>query len=252
MVFEAVDWIIGPETEAGHLLQRSVRIYVGGDCVADELCAGDLLRFAELVQEVEVGFGDVDECTHESTSDIALLGDDITYLGGGLLDVGFGRGWTALEQARVDGQEEGLGVGERCAIGGEEVGGVEEFAGAFATKVAGGEGEGGVERCGTEVVDGHVAGHGEEAEGTVELAHGFVEQGGDDAAVDVAGRALVEFGELDGGGGGDLVFAGRWLGVDGEAEVEALGIGGAAAEAVGGEFVDGEVVELFGVVGHAG
>ena len=169
-----------------------------------------------------------------------------------MLDVGFGRGWTALEEARVDGEEEGFGVGERCAVGGEEVGGVEEFAGAFAAEVAGGEGEQGVEGGGAKVIDAHVAGHGEEAEGTVELAHGFVEQGGDDAAVDVAGRPLVELGELDGGGGGDLVFAGWWWGVDGEAEMEALRIGGAAAEAMGGEFVDGEVVELFGEVGHAG
>ena len=68
---------------------------------------------------------------------------------------------------------------------------VEELA-AFAAEVAAGEDEWLVERGGAEVVDLHVAGHGEDVERAVELAHGFVEQGGDDASVDVAGWAFVQ------------------------------------------------------------
>ena len=54
-----------------------------------------------------------------------------------------------------------------------------------------------------EVVDLHVAGHGEDVEGPVELAHGLIEKGGDDATVDVARRAFVHAVELEVAGGGD-------------------------------------------------
>jgi hypothetical protein len=60
----------------------------------------------------------------------------------------------------------------------------------------------GVDGGGTEIVNLKVAGDGEQAEGTVELAHGLVEDGGDEAAVDVARGALVDLGEVDGGGRG--------------------------------------------------
>ena len=96
---------------------------------------------------------------------------------------------------------------------------------------------------GAEVVDLHVAGHGEDVEGAVELAHGLVHKGGDDAAVDVAGWAFVHAGELDVRGGGGVSGV---AGVDGEDEVEALGVGGAAAEAVAGALVDGAVRDFFG------
>ena len=98
------------------------------------------------------------------------------------------------------------------------------------------EDEGLVEGDGTEVVDLHVAGHGEDVEGAVELAHGFVEERGYDAAVDVAGRAFEHASEVDVGGGGDGFGVG---GVGGEDEMEALRVGGAAAEAVVGALVDG-------------
>ncbi len=88
-----------------------------------------------------------------------------------------------------------------------------------------------VEGGGAEVIDLHVAGHSEQAEWAVELRHGFVAERGDDASVDVARRPLVEFGEVDDGCGGGVVGIG---GVEGEVEVEALWVGGAAAEAVGG------------------
>ena len=111
----------------------------------------------------------------------------------------------------VEGDEDAFGAGEDGAVGALDFGLVEELAvgGAVgfggAVEVTGYEDERLVERDGAEVVDLHVAGHGEDVEGAVELAHGFVEEGGDDAAVDVAGRAFVHAVELDVCGGGDVV-----------------------------------------------
>jgi hypothetical protein len=90
-----------------------------------------------------------------------------------------------------------------------------------------------------------VAGHGEDVERAVELAHGFVEERGDDAAVDVAGRAFVHAVELEVRGGDDGLGIGC---VGGEDEVKTLGIGGTAAEAVVGALVDGAVVHGGGSV----
>jgi len=92
-----------------------------------------------------------------------------------------------------------------------------------------------IERGGFKVVDFHVAGHGEDVERTIELAHGFVEECGDDASVDVAGRAFVHAIELEMCSGSDVFGIG---GVGGEDEVETLGIGRAAAEAVVGALVN--------------
>src|ERR1700679_1088612 len=117
-----------------------------------------------------------------------------------------------------------------------EFGLVEELAG-FAAQMTADEDERLEERCGAEVVYLHVAGHGEYIEGTVELAHGFVEEGRDDAAVDIAGWAFVEAIELELGG----CDGGVGAGVGGEDEVETLRVGGAAAEAVAGALVEGWV-----------
>ncbi len=142
----------------------------------------------------------------------------------------------------VEGDEEAFAAGEDGAVGALEFGLVEEFAVGCAVgfggavEVAGYEDQRLVERGGPEVVDLHVAGHGEDVEGAVELAHGFVEERGDDAAVDVAGWAFVHAVELEVCGGGDVFGVG---GVGGEDEVEALRVGGAAAEAVVGALVDG-------------
>ncbi len=137
----------------------------------------------------------------------------------------------------VDNDEEGFGAGEDGSVGVLEFGLMEELA-AFAAEVAADEDERLVERCGAEVVDLHVAGHGEDVEGAVELAHGLVEERGYDAAVDVAGRAFVEAVELEVGSGDGCFGIGD---VCGEDEVEPLRVGGAAAEAVAGSLVDGGV-----------
>ena len=95
------------------------------------------------------------------------------------------------EEFFVDYDEEALGTGEDGAVGALDFGQVEKLA-AFAGEVAAGEDEGLVEGDWVEVVDLHMTGHGDDVEGAVELAHGFVEKGGDDTAMDVAGRSLVE------------------------------------------------------------
>jgi hypothetical protein len=155
------------------------------------------------------------------------------------------------KDALVESDEEAFAAGEDGAVGALEFGLVEELAvgGAVgfgcAAEVAGYEDEGLVERGGAEVVDLHVTGHGEDVEWAVEFAHGFVEERGDDAAVDVAGRALVHAVELDLSGCRD----GVWVrGIGDEGEVESLGVSGAAAEAVVGALVDGEGVHRGGGV----
>ena len=127
----------------------------------------------------------------------------------------------------VEGDEDAFGAGEDGAVGTLDFGLVEELAvgGSVwfggSVEVTGYEDQRLIERHGAEVIDLHVAGHGEDVEGAVELAHRFVEERGYDAAMDVAGRAFVHAVELDLCGGCDVIGVG---GVGGEGEVEALGI----------------------------
>jgi hypothetical protein len=70
-------------------------------------------------------------------------------------------------------------------------------AAAGGSSVAAGEGERLAEGDWAEIVDFDMAGHGEDAAGAVGFAHGFVEEGGDDASVGVAGRADEAAGETE-------------------------------------------------------
>jgi hypothetical protein len=162
------------------------------------------------------------------------------------------------EDFLVEGDEEAFGSGEDGSVEALEFGLMKELAVGGAVgfrgpvQMARDQDQRLVEGGGLEVVNLHVAGHGEDVEWAVELAHGFVQEGGDDAAVDVARWALVHAVELDLGGGGDGFGVG---GVGYEGEVEALRVGGAAAEAVVGALVDGgDVVHrgwgVAGIVGH--
>ena len=111
---------------------------------------------------------------------------------------------------------------------------MEELA-ALAAEVAAGEDKRLVEGDGAKVVDLHVAGHGEDVKGAVEFAHGLVEERGYDASVDVPRGTFVEAVELEmSGGDGDLGVGC----VSGEDEMQALWVGGAAAEAMAGALVD--------------
>jgi hypothetical protein len=156
----------------------------------------------------------------------------------GLGDTGGG------EEFFVDDDEEAVSAGEDGAVSALEFSLMEELAAwrpvpfRGTAEMTADEYERLTKWGGAEVVDLHVAGHGKDVEGPVKLAHGFVEEGGDDAAVDVAGRAFVETGEVDLGprDGGFGVAD-----IRGENEVEALRVSGTAAETVAGPFVDGGV-----------
>jgi hypothetical protein len=135
-----------------------------------------------------------------------------------------------------------------------EFGLMEELA-AFAAEMSADEDERLKERGGAEVVDLHVARHGEDVERAVELAHSFVEESGDDAAVDVAGWAFVKTVKFYMGcGDGDfrVGIVGR------EGEVEALWVGGATTETEAGALVEGwdasgrVMMSMVGTVAHPG
>ena len=138
------------------------------------------------------------------------------------------------EESGVDDDEEAFGASQDGPVGALDFCLMEELA-PFTVEVAAGEDKRLIEGDGVEIVDLHVAGHGEDVEGTVELAHGFVEEGGYYASVNVTRGAFVEAVELELGGGSRGLGVG---GFGGEDEMEALGIRGPAAEAVAGSLVD--------------
>ena len=87
--------------------------------------------------------------------------------------------------------EEALTASQDFAFCVAEFGLVEEFS-AFTADVVTDQGEWLVEWRGVKVVDLKVAGHGQQLQWAVELAHGLVEQSGNNAAVDISGWALVQ------------------------------------------------------------
>jgi hypothetical protein len=142
---------------------------------------------------------------------------EVTLACGGGIGSEAAGGFGGCEQRGVEGDEEALGLGEDDAVVAEELGAVVELA-ALAAGVVADEAEILVEWGGAQVVDLHVAGHGDDVEEAVELAHGLVHEGGDDAAVDVAGWALEEAGEMHVRGGGVRLV------VEGEVQVQAVGV----------------------------
>ena len=139
------------------------------------------------------------------------------------------------EHGFVDHDEEAFAASQDFAGGRLDFGLVEELA-AFTLEVAAGEDELLVERDGAKIIDLYVACHGEDVERTIEFAHGFVEQSGYDASVDVAGWAFVHAVELEVCGADGV---GRVPRVGSEDEMEALWVAGSAAKAVTGALVDG-------------
>jgi len=120
--------------------------------------------------------------------------------------------------------EDGFAAGKNLA------GGVGELrfavvASAVGFQVARSEGERRGEGDRAEVVDGEMARHGENAAGAVRFAHGFVEQGGDDAAVGVARGSRETAGEAGVADDGAVVG-------DEEAEMQSGGVFEPAPEAV--------------------
>jgi hypothetical protein len=83
-----------------------------------------------------------------------------------------------------------------------------------------------VERYGLEILDCHLFGEGDHVVKLVHLAHGVVEDGGDNAAVAVAGRSGIALAEAE------LADEGLALFVERELQAHARGIVLAAGEAV--------------------
>ena len=116
----------------------------------------------------------------------------------------FGLGYASKgEEFFVYDDEETFCACQDGAVGVLDFGLMEELAAwgavgfCWTAEVAADEDERLVEGNGAELVDLHVASHGKDVERAVELAHGFVEEGGDDTAVDVARWALVHAVELE-------------------------------------------------------
>jgi len=103
-----------------------------------------------------------------------------------------------------------------------------------------------VKRNGFQVFDGHLAGEGDDVMEFVDLAHGVVEDGGDDASVAVAGRSGVAFAEAEMADESLAFF------VEDEFEAHAFGVIHAADEAV--VFLELHVVGFvaLGLAGHGG
>jgi len=83
-----------------------------------------------------------------------------------------------------------------------------------------------VQRDGLEIFDGHLAGEGDDVVQLADLAHGVVEDAGDDAAVAVAGRSGIALAEAEAADESLALF------VEDEFEAHAVGIIHAADEAV--------------------
>ena len=83
-----------------------------------------------------------------------------------------------------------------------------------------------MQRNGLQVFDSHFFGHGDNVAQFVHLAHGVVEDGGDDAAVAVAGRSGVALAEFEVADEDSALF------IEGKFEVHAVGIVWPAGEAI--------------------
>ncbi len=86
--------------------------------------------------------------------------------------------------------------------------------------------EGFVQGHGLEIFDGHLAGEGDDMVQFVYLAHGVVENGGDDAAVAMAGRSGVAFAETEAAESDAAFFVQR------ELQAHTVGISGPAGKTV--------------------
>ena len=139
---------------------------------------------------------------------------------GGILTLSFGE--LAEHFFGVDGDEGSAAAGEDFALFVENLGHVDVPAAVHAD-LAAFHAQGFVERDGLDVLDGYLFGEGDDVTQLVDLAHGVVEDGGDDAAMAVSGRAGVTSAESE--------FADEAVSFLGEFQAHALGIVGTAGEA---------------------
>jgi hypothetical protein len=124
----------------------------------------------------------------------------------------------------INGDEEALAAGEDFVFVVEDLGHVDVLA-AFYAEFAGFDVERLFQGNRLQILDGDFGGQGDDVAQFIYFAHGFVEDGGDDATVAVSGRSGVALGEAK--------FADKTapLSVVGETQAHAVGIAGAASEA---------------------
>jgi hypothetical protein len=125
----------------------------------------------------------------------------------------------------VDGDEDAAAAGQDFVFFVEDFGGVDVGA-SFLFYFAAFDAQRFVQRDGLEIFDSHFTGEGDDVMQLVDLAHGVVEDAGDDAAVAVAGRSGVATAEAEAAHEGLALF------VKDELEAHAIGIVHAADEAV--------------------
>jgi len=125
----------------------------------------------------------------------------------------------------VDSDEDAATAGQDFALFVQDFGGVHVGA-SFLFYLAAFDAERLVQRDGLEIFDGHFTSEGDDMMQLVDLAHGVVEDAGDDAAVAVAGWSGVTAAEAEFADEGLALF------VQDELEAHAAGIVHAADEAV--------------------
>jgi len=124
----------------------------------------------------------------------------------------------------IDDDEYAAAAGEDSSLLVTDLGGMSEAATALA-EVPRPDFEKTVQRNWAQVLDGHARGGCRGVEEAVHLGHGFVEDGGDHAAMAVSGRAGVAFAQAK---AADELFAG---GVESEFQAHARWVIASAAEA---------------------
>jgi hypothetical protein len=143
----------------------------------------------------------------------------------------------------VDGDEEAAAAGEDFVFVVENFGGVDVLAAVYADFPAL-DVQRFVQRDGLQVFDCHFFGQSNYVVEFVDLAHGVVEDAGDDAAVAVAGGSGVAFAQAE------FADEGLTLLVEGELQAHAFGIVEAADEAVIFLHFYVASVVAFGLAGH--
>ena len=125
----------------------------------------------------------------------------------------------------IDGDEDAAAAGQDFAPFVQDFGGIDVGAAALFDFAAF-DSERFVQRDGLEIFDGHFTGEGDDMMQLVDLAHGVVEDAGDDAAVAVAGWSGVATAQTE------FADEGLTLFVKDELEAHTVGIVHAADEAV--------------------
>ena len=140
------------------------------------------------------------------------------------------RCWLSLHKLsehflRVDGDEDAFAAGQHLTFLVEDFGHVDVLTSVDSDFPAL-HGQWLFQRHGKQILDGHLLRHGNDIAQLVHFSHGVVENGGDNAAVAVAGRAGVTVGQIE------VADESSSFAVQRELQVHAVGVVGTAGKAV--------------------